>query len=81
MVDAPIEEDAFAYDLEELATEIEAAVADDSTGGGLLLCHLMEAAGEVRSGDLDAAELSLQCVEMLVQQFRDKLEKLLRGEI
>lgn len=80
-VDEADDMEAFTAAYECEAKAIEALVAEDDTGGGMILCHLREAADSVRNADIDDALLSLDAIEVEIQQIREHLKKLQNGEI
>lgn len=71
----------YAAAFDALAGEIDALVAEDNTGGGLLLCHMRDAAEEVRGANIDAAMLSLDAAEAQIEAIREQLRSLARGEL
>lgn len=79
--DEPPPPDDFVASFDMIADEMEASAADDDTGGGMLRCHMRDAAEALRGGDIDAALLSLDCADMMIEAFREQLRALARGEV
>lgn len=64
-----------------VADACDALVADDKTGGGMLICWLRDAGRELRGADLDAAEAAIDGAEGELVILREQIAALRRGEV